>query len=359
MSDQAEMDRLDGETEASAVVRHGPRDVDEPMTAPEKAAIILGVLGNETAGPMLEQMGDENLRNFAFAMSRLKNVQPEVVNDVIKEFLEQLDRMDLTVRGGIGQAREMLQDYMNHEKLGQILDDIDSPSVHNVWKKLTKVDDAALSEFLAREHPQTVAVVLSKLSAEHAARILGRLEEDRARDVIFGLTKTAALDSQVVDAIGQSVSRDFLAKQTDKEPGFKPAERIGSIMNYAPGNIRQAVLSHLDENEPEFADEVKRKMFTFEDIHERIEKRDIAAVVRVTEPDTLLKALAGAADNAVETREHILSSISSRVAEQIRADLAEQGKVKIREAEESQSAMLKVIRDLEAAGELSLIPIDD
>jgi len=331
----------------------------QALSNPEKAAVILGVLGSEMSGPIIEQFGEDMLRNFAHAMSRLRNIQPETVAKIIAEFRREIGRMDMTVWGGPTQAREMLQDYVNEATLGQIMDDIDSPSVHNVWKKLSKVDDTALAEFLAREHPQTVAVVLSKLSAEHAARILGRLEEERARDVVFGLTRTAGLDSRVVDAIGQSVSRDFLAKQTDKEPSFKPAERIGSIMNYAPGNVRNAVLAHLDQTEPEFAEEVKRKMFTFEDIPDRVERRDIAAIVRVTEPDVLLKALAGAADNAQEAREFILSSISSRVAEQIRGDLADLGKVKIREAEEAQSTMLKVIRDLESQGDLSLIPIEE
>ena len=115
----------------------------------------------------------------------------------------------------------------------------------------------------------------------------------------------------------------------------------------------------LNDSHSELSDEVKRKMFTFPDIPERIEKRDIAGIVRQTDQETLLKALAGATDNAPAAREFILSSISSRVAEQVRADLAEMGKVKIREAEEAQTGILKIIRQLESQGELKLIPIEE
>lgn len=329
------------------------------LSKSEKAAIIIGVLGSTGAAPVLEQLDEEMLRSFAGAMSRLKSVSPEVVAETIKEFLWEIDRLDMTVRGGPSLAREMLSDYVNEDTLERMMDEIDSPSVHNVWKKLSNVDDGALTEFLAREHSQTVAVVLSKLSVEHAARILGRLEGSRAAEVVAGLTKTSSLDPRVIDAIGESVSRDFLSTQAGREVGFKPADRIGAIMNYTPGDIRSAVLSYLDETQPEFSDQVKSKMFTFQDFPSRIEKRDVAAVVRASDGDVLLRALSGAADNAPETREFILSSISSRVAEQIRGDLAEMGKLKLREAEEAQNDILKIVRQLETSGELQLIAIED
>ena len=329
------------------------------LTQPQKAAVIIGILGADGAGQILEQMDEDTLRNFAAAMSKLRKVEPEVVRTTIGEFLYELDRLEETVTGGLGNAREMLKDYVPDATLNRIMDDVDQPSASNVWKKLSAVDDQALAEFLTLEHPQTAAVVLSKLSAEHAAKIIGRLEAETARDMVFGLTKTAALDSNVIEAIGHSVSEDFLANQRGGDSSFKPAERIGSIMNYAPGEIRNAVLSFLDDTQPELADAVKGSMFTFNDIPERIEKRDAAAIVRAVDEELILKALKGAEDNAPETAEFLLSSISSRVAEQLRESLSEIEKVKIREAEEAQNAVIKAIRELEAAGELRLIAIEE
>ncbi|MGD1927031.1 MAG: FliG C-terminal domain-containing protein [Paracoccaceae bacterium] len=130
-------------------------------------------------------------------------------------------------------------------------------------------------------------------------------------------------------------------------------------MNYTSGEIRQSVLDFLGEKQPEFLEAVKARMFTFADIQDRIEKRDITAIVRATAPEDLLKAMIGAQDTAPQTFEFIINSLSSRVAEQLREEMADAGKVKVREAEEAQNAMLKVIRAMEAAGELALIAVDE
>ncbi len=331
----------------------------DKLTQAQKAAIIIGLLGADGAGPLLEQMSEPSLRSFAAAMSKLKRVAPELVQSTVHEFLYELDRMDHTVQGGLGRARDMLKQYVAEAALTQILDEVDAPSATNVWKKLSTVDEQSLAEFLTREHPQTAAVVLSKLNAEQAAQVLGRLDAERARDMVFGLTKAASLDPSVIEAIGHSVSEDFLANHRGGSVAFKPAERIGTIMNYTTGEIRQAVLGFLDETQPELADAVKGSMFTFQDIQDRVEKRDVAAILRIVDQDQLLKALKGAEENAPATQEFILSSVSSRMAEQIRESLAEIDKVKIREAEDAQNAVLRTIRELEAAGELKLLSLED
>lgn len=330
-----------------------------PLTRAEKAAVVLGILGPDAAGPIIEQMTEGTLRNFAVAMAKLGRIEPEIVEATIREFVDELERMDRMVNGSARQAREVLQDYVAEATLTRIMEDVESPSAEDVWRKLITVDEGALADFLLQEHPQTAAVVLSKLPAEAAAKILSRLDEESARGIVLGLTKAASLDKSVIDAIGQSVSADFLANYRGGTESFKPAQRIGTIMNFTAGDIRQAVLRYLNEADRDLADAVKSSMFTFQDIPTRIERRDVAAIVRLIDEDTLLKALKGAEDNAAESFDFILGGISSRVAEQLRESLAEMGSVKIREAEEAQNAFLKTIRDLEANGDLKLIAIDE
>ena len=333
--------------------------LEPELTRSQKAAIILGILGADAAGPVLERLDEENLRRFAAAMGQLRRVQPDVVVATIQEFMIDFAQFDMTVAGGLESARNLLQDYVPEATLTRIMDDIDMPSAHNVWQKLTGVDNQALAEFLAREHPQTAAVVLSKLSAEHAAEILGRLSSDRAREIVVGLKRTTSMDSSVVEAIGESVSVDFLEHYRGGGTSVKPEDKIGMIMNYTSGEIRQAVLDFLGEKQPEFLEAVRAKMFTFGDIQDRIEKRDITAIVRATDPDDLLKALIGAKETNPKTFEFIMSSLSSRVSEQMQEEIAESGKVKVREAEEAQNAVLKVIRGMEAAKEIQLIAIEE
>ncbi|MEM9059170.1 MAG: FliG C-terminal domain-containing protein [Pseudomonadota bacterium] len=341
-----------------AAVRNGDEDPIE-LNRAQKAAVIIGILGVESAGPILEKMDEESLRSFASAMARIKRIPPDIVLETIQEFLIELAQFDMTVSGGLKSARSMLQDYVPEATLTRIMDDIDTPSAHNVWQKLTSVEDQALAEFLAREHPQTAAVVLSKLSAEHAAEILGRLTPDRAREIVLGLKRTTSMDPNIVEAIGESVSNDFLEHYRGGGTSVKPEERIGMIMNYTSGEIRQSVLDFLGEKQPEFLDAVKARMFTFADIQDRVEKRDVTAIVRATAPEDLLKAMIGAEETAPKTFEFIINSLSSRVSEQLREEMADAGKVKVREAEEAQNAMLKVIRAMEAAGELALIAVDE
>ena len=347
-------DQLPGSSSGTNAVRKKPE-----LTRAQKAAIIIGILGIDAAGPVLERMDEESLRRFASAMGKLRRVQPDVVIATIQEFLIEFAQFDMTVSGGLKNARTMLQDYVPEATLTRIMDDIDTPSAHNVWQKLTQVDDQALSEFLMREHPQTAAVVMSKLSAEHAAEVLGRLSSDRAREIVVGLKRTTTMDSNVVEAIGESVSRDFLEHYRGGGSDVKPEERIGNIMNYTSGEIRTAVLDFLGEKQPEFLEAVKAQMFTFGDIQDRIEKRDVTAIIRGADPDDLRTALVGAKDTYPKTYEFIMSSLSSRVAEQLQEEIGEVGKVKVREAEEAQNSILKVIRAMEAAKEIQLIAIDD
>jgi flagellar motor switch protein FliG len=147
-----------------------------PLTRPQKAAVIIGVLGAEAAGPVLEQLDENSLRQFTHAMSGLKRIDAIQVRATIAEFLGALKDDEDAVRGGLAQARGLLEQHVAEGLLTRILDDAESPSAHNVWQKLAKVGDEALADFLGREHPQTAAVVVSKFSPEHAARILNRFE---------------------------------------------------------------------------------------------------------------------------------------------------------------------------------------
>lgn len=329
------------------------------LTRQQKAAIVIGAMGAEAAGPLLEELDEGSLRGFAAGMSKLKRVEPEMVEAVIAEFLGEIEKAETTVRGGLGAARGVLEQHLDERTLVRILDDVDIPSIRNVWKKLARVNEDALAEFLRREHPQTVAVVLSKLTSDLAARMLGRFTPDQARDIVIGITKAQSLDPKVIEAIGVSVSRDFLSAHQTDGPKRNPAESVGAIMNFTSPEIRNHVLDSIGETQPEFAEEVKRKMFTFEDIPKRVGPRDVPAVVRAVETEILLQALAGAETTAPEAREHLLTNISTRVAEQLRGDLKEMDKVRRKDAETAQNEVILAIRNLVERGEMVLLNPDD
>ena len=239
--------------------------------------------------------------------------------------------------------------------LKRILDDVEAPSAHNVWQKLAKVSDDALSDFLSREHPQTVTIVVSKFSPEHAARILNRLEPDLARDVVIGLSRAASLDPTVVAAIGDTLRHDLLATHANQDMKRAPADWIGAIMNYTNSLTRDHILSQIDTSQPEFANEIRRKMFTAQDIPDRVPKRAVAVVVRTLDQETLLKFLFFTREKSSEISEFFLTNISSRMADQLREELGQITSVSRKDGERVQTETIRVIRNLVTRGEFELV----
>lgn len=329
------------------------------LTRRQKAAVIIGVLGTEAAGPVLEQLDETSLRNFTHAMSGLNRIDASQVRATIAEFLSELELDDQSVRGGLAQARGLLEEHVAEGLLTRILDEAVSPSIHNVWQKLAKVSDEALADFLGREHPQTAAVVVSKFSPEHAARILNRLEPDLARDVVVGLPRAARLDPHIVEAIGDTMRRDFLAAHANEGQRANPADRVGAIMNYTSPAVRDHILGQIETDQPEFAGEIRRKMFTIEDIPARIPTRAVAAVVRSLDQATLLKALFVTKDSSPEVADFVFSNISSRMSEQLREELEQITTVRRKEGERAQAEVIRVIRELVANGEIDLVEEDE
>jgi len=300
------------------------------LTRQQKAAVIIGVLGTEAAGPVLEQLDENSLRQFTHAMSCLKLLDAAQVRATINEFLSELQQDDASIHGGLATARSLLEQHVADDLLTRILDDADSQSSHNVWQKLAKVSDEALADFLSREHPQTAAVVISKFSAEHAARILNRFEPDLARDVVVGLSRAASLDLHIVEAIGDTMSRDFLATHANQDKMSNPADRIGQIMNYTSPSIRDHILGQIEIHQPDFADEIRRKMFTVEDIPIRLPGRAMAAIVRTIDQESLLKVLFVTKESTPEVGQFILPNVATRMADQLREELKKSPRCAVR-----------------------------
>ena len=322
------------------------------LTRPQKAAVIIGVLGADAAGPELEQLDENSLRNFTHAMSCLKRIDATQVLATIAEFLSELQQDGDAIEGGLANVKGLLKQHIADEVLARLIDEAESPSANNVWQKLAKVDDDALADFLSREHPQSAAVVVSKFRPDHAARILNRLEPDLARDVVIGLARAATLDRHIIDAIGETMRTDFLAAHANVGKRSSPADRIGAIMNYTSPSIRDHILGRIEADQPEFAEEIRRKMFTVEDIPTRVPNRAIAAVVRSLEQEVLLKALFVTKDKAPEVVEFILTNISTRMSAQLREELGKITTVRRKDGEQAQAELIRVIRDLVASGEI-------
>lgn len=326
---------------------------DRELTPPEKAAIVIHVLGPEASAPLLERMDERDVRSFARAASMIGDLDREIVEEVVQEFMDGLDNH----QAGMSPERlkALLGGVLSDDAIERLLDELEETDGRSVWEKLSNSDPIDLSNFLSREHPQTVAVVMSRVRPEAAARVLGRFEPEFAEEVVMRMSKVSMLSHEVMDSVRVSIEDDFLRGARIKKSKRKPDEMIGSIFNFLPGERRDKLLSGIGERSETLATAIQRKMFTFQDVPKRVDRASVSVVMRGVENDVLIMALAAAAKTAPETKDFFLSNMSRRLAEQFEDQISERPAPSNREGEEAMFAVINVIRELSERGDIKLI----
>ena len=331
------------------------------LTSPrEKAAIIVRLLLAEGAPLKISGLPDDIQTALAQQMGQIRRVDRATLKAVVEDFLQEFEEVGLSFPGGLAGALSIMDGHMSTGAASRLRRMTGSISTIDPWERLNILAVDVLIPALAEESIEVVAVVLSKLPVPKAAELLSKLPGDKARAVAYAVSQTSNVDPDTVRRIGIS-----LATQLDAQPvkAFEvaPGERIGAILNIAASNTRDNVLKSLQETDSDFAEIVRRNIFTFEHIAQRLAARDVPKVVRIVDQRALVTALAAALDNPDRTAsaEHILTNLSQRMTQGLREEMAQRGKIKEKDAEEAMSALIIAIRQLEGAGELVLITPDD
>jgi flagellar motor switch protein FliG len=329
----------------------------EQMPSPiEKAAIILTAIGPETAGGFLRDLGEPDLARFARTLSGLGKIRQEVLDAVIVEFLEALTTGP-DVAGGDKAARKLLAAGLDESEVSRILDG-DRAAPRSVWERLNETPVAALASFVAAEHPQTAAVILSELRPETAASVLERLDRAFAQSIVLRLSRVPTLDPAIGAAIQGAIERDFLSVLQRNLSKRRPADLIAGLMNNISSEARDGFLGYLEAAEPGLAQDVQRTMFTFEDIPARLNPRDIAAVLRDIPEETLLRALKLGEAQASATVPFVLENVPRRLSERYVEDLAALPEPGRKEGESAQIEITKAIQALVREGAIRFVEKD-
>lgn len=323
-----------------------------------KAAIVVRLLLNEGADIPLEELPEELQAQLTQQMGAMRLVDRGTVAAVASEFAEELDSVGLSFPGGIAGALDALDGRISKHTAARLRKEAGVRQYGDPWKRLKEMSVEKLLPVLENESIEVAAVLLSKIDVKRAAELLGHLPGPQARRITYAVSLTSAVTPEAVDRIGLS-----LATQLDAEPARAfdsgPVERVGAILNSTTSATRDEVLEGLDETDAEFAEEVRKAIFTFGNIPKRIAARDIPRVIRTLDQAVLVTALAGAeAAGMQEAAEFILENMSARMADQLREEVQDRDKVKPVEMEEATGAIVAAIRELEASGELLLI-VDD
>ncbi len=318
------------------------------LTGAERAAVLMLALGEQHGAKIWSLLDDDDLRQLSITMSTLGTVQAEMVEALLLEFVSKLSASG-ALMGNYDHTERLLQQYLPPERVGGIMDEIRGPAGRNMWEKLSNVQEEVLANYLKNEYPQTVAVVLSKIRPEHAARVLGILPEELALDVINRMLKMEAVQKEVLERVENTLRTEFMSNlsQTRRRDAH---EVMAEIFNNFDRQTETRFMTSLEEDNRESAERIKTLMFTFDDLT-RLDAGSAQTLMRNIDKDKLAVALKGANDTV---REFFSSNMSSRASKMLVDDMQAMGPVRLRDVDEAQAMLVNLAKDLSAKGEIML-----
>jgi flagellar motor switch protein FliG len=317
------------------------------LTGPEKAAVVLLALGEEHA-KVWQQLDEEEIKEVSQAMAGLGTVTAQVVEDLLVEFVSGMGGGAIT--GSVEQTQKLLSAMMPGEKVDTLMEEIRGPAGRTMWDKLGNVNEAVLANYLKNEYPQTVAVVLSKIKSEHAARVLTSLPEDFALECVTRMLRMEPVQREILDKIEQTLRTEFMSNlaRTSKRDSH---EMMADIFNAFDRQTETRFITALEERNREAAERIRALMFVFEDLS-KLDPGGVQTLLRTVEKDQLALALKGASDSL---RDMFFTNMSERAAKIMREDMETMGPVRLREVEQAQMTMVQSAKDLANKGEIVLV----
>jgi flagellar motor switch protein FliG len=316
------------------------------LSGPEKAAVILLALGEEHSR-LWQGLDDDEVKEISQAMSSLGNVTAAVVEELMVEFVSLAGSG--AVMGSFEQTQRLLASFMPADRVDGLMEEIRGPAGRTMWDKLGNVNEAVLANYLKNEYPQTVAVVLSKVKPDHAARVLTSLPEDFALECVQRMLRMEPVQREILDKIEQTLRNEFMSNlaRTSKRDSH---EMMADIFNSFDRQTEARFIGALEERNRESAERIRALMFVFEDLS-KLDPGGVQTLLRAVEKDSLGLALKGASE---PLREMFFTNMSERASKIMREDMESMGPVRLKDVDTAQMTMVQVAKDLAARGEIML-----
>ena len=317
------------------------------LSGPEKAAVVMLALGEDHTR-LWESLDDEEIREISQIMSGLGTVSSSAVEGLLVEFVSGMSGTG-AIMGSYEQTQRLLAAFLPPEKVESLMDEIRGPAGRTMWDKLANVNEAVLANYLKNEYPQTVAVVLSKIKGDHAARVLSALPEDFALECVQRMLRMEPVQREILDKIEQTLRTEFMSNlaRTSKRDSH---EMMAEVFNNFDRQTESRFLNALEERNREAAERIRALMFVFEDLG-KLDPGGIQTLLRAVAKDQLSIALKGASDTL---RELFFSNMSERAAKIMREDMNAMGPVRLKDVDAAQQAMVLIAKTLAAKGEIML-----
>ncbi|ATG39828.1 flagellar motor switch protein FliG [Phaeobacter piscinae] len=329
------------------------------LSGKAKAAIVVRLLLNEGADIPLESLPDDLQIELTQQMGRMGLIDRDTLHEVAGEFAEMLDNVGLSFPNGLAGALSAMEGKISRQTASRLRKEAGVRQFGDPWERLRALPPEDLAELAEAESTEVAAVLLSKLDTTKAAQMLIHLPGPVARRITYAVSQTAAVTPDTVDRIGLSLAAQIEARPEvafDETPG----QRMGAILTQAAAGKRDEVLTALDEEDEEFAGDVRKSIFTYALIAQRVSPVDVPKIARVLAQQDLVTAIAfSTGEEDVETSEFMLANMSSRMANNIREEVSERGKVKRSVGETAMSNIVNALRELVNSGEVELRSAED
>ena len=318
------------------------------LSGAQRAAILMMALGEDHCSRLFSMMQEDEIKEISSAMSQLGSVRAEVVERLCVDYVEHIGGAGNLV-GSYESTERLLQKTLPRDRASQIMEEIRGPAGRTMWDKLGNVSEAVLANYLKNEYPQTVAVVLSKVRADHAARVLTLLPDSFAMEVVMRMLRMESVQKDVLDGVEKTLRAEFMSNLA-RSARRDAHEMMAEIFNNLDRAAETRFLAALEERNREAAERIKSLMFTFDDL-QRLTPMAVQALLRVVEKSRLPIALKGASELV---RDLFFRNLSERAAKMLREDIEALGPVRLRDVDEAQAGIVLLAKDLAAQGEIEI-----
>ena len=322
---------------------------ERELTGEQKAAILLIALGPEVSAEVLKHLDEQEIEQVTLEIATARHVPAEVRASILKEFHQMARAQEYISQGGVGYAKDVLERALGTQKALDILQRLTANLQVRPFDFVRKADPEQLLSFIQNEHPQTIALIMAYLTPEKAAAVLAGLPPDQQADVARRLAIMDRTSPEVLKEIERVLEHKLSSLLTEDYTSAGGIQLAVDILNQVDRTTEKAILERLEVSDPELAEEIKRRMFLFEDIV-HLDDRSVQRVLREVDiANDLPLALKGAND---EVRAKIFKNVSKRAAADIQENIEYMGPVLLRDVEAAQQKIVNIIRKLEEEGEI-------
>ena len=320
----------------------------EDFSGVQKAAILLIALGPERSADIFKHLKEDEIEELTLEIANTRSVSPQVKDAVLEEFYQVCLAQQYIAEGGIGYAKELLDKALGNEKAQEVISKLTASLQVRPFEFVRKTDPSQVLNFIQDEHPQTIAMILSYLTPAQAAMIVGALAPETQADVAKRIATMDRTSPDVIKEVERVLERKLSSLINQDYTIVGGVDAIVNILNTVDRSTEKHIMESLEIEEPELADEIRKKMFVFEDIM-LLDDRAIQRVLRDVDNNDLSIALKGSNE---EVQNAIFKNLSKRLAAMIKEDMEFMGPVRMKDVEEAQQKIVGVIRKLEDSAEI-------